>query len=125
LAIEPFSSAIFCSGYCTSIEHMEWSTKKKKLKRTNLYRKNSRYCNHLNNSPKHNLVYKEMIQELQVSFGTLCTHKNMHYKPKKYIASTQKKRLLSSWPMGVRRKWKLIKIYLFLFKIYFFIFEWF
>jgi hypothetical protein len=23
LAIEPFSSAIFCSGYCTSIEHME------------------------------------------------------------------------------------------------------
>jgi hypothetical protein len=65
--------------------------KKKKLKRTNIYRKNSRYCNHLNNSPKHNLVYKEMIQELQVSFGTLCTHKNIHYKPKKYIASTQKK----------------------------------
>jgi hypothetical protein len=72
LAIEPFSSAIFCSGYCTSIEHMEWSAKKKnKLKRTHLYRKNSRYCNHLNNSPKHNLIYKEMIQELQVSIATL------------------------------------------------------
>jgi hypothetical protein len=36
-----------------------------------------------------------MIQELQVSFGTLCTHKNMHYKPKKYIASTQKKKEFS------------------------------